>query len=101
MPAPPPESEPAIVKQRGIVMRSLRRNDPDQVLRVCSQPWRQGTPVAQGYHRLMAVRTTLWGDLLEGEELAYLGSEPAREARSVPVPTDVPAAIRDALAAQG
>jgi DEAD/DEAH box helicase domain-containing protein len=49
----------------------------------------------------MAVGTTIWGDLLEGEELAYLGAEPAREARSVPVPPDVPVSIREALAAQG
>ena len=49
----------------------------------------------------MAVGTPVWGDLLVGEELAYLGSEPAREARSVPVPPDVPGAIREALAAQG
>jgi DEAD/DEAH box helicase domain-containing protein len=49
----------------------------------------------------MAVSTGLWDELLQGEELAYLGSEPAREARSVPVPPDVPAAIRGALTAQG
>jgi DEAD/DEAH box helicase domain-containing protein len=49
----------------------------------------------------MAVGTTIWGDLLEGEELAYLGAEPAREARSVPLPPDVPVSIREALAAQG
>ncbi len=49
----------------------------------------------------MAVSTGLWDELLQGEELAYLGSEPAREARSVPVPADVPDAIRDALATQG
>ena len=49
----------------------------------------------------MAVSAGLWDDLLQGEELAYLGSEPARDARSVPVPVDVPDAIRDALASQG
>jgi DEAD/DEAH box helicase domain-containing protein len=49
----------------------------------------------------MAVSTGLWDELLQGEELAYLGSEPAREARSVPVPPDVPATIRGALTAQG
>ncbi len=49
----------------------------------------------------MAMGTTVWSDLLEGEELAYLGSEPARDARTVPIPGDVPAALRDALAAQG
>ena len=49
----------------------------------------------------MAMGTTVWSDLLEGEELAYLGSEPARDARTVPIPDDVPTALRDALAAQG
>ena len=49
----------------------------------------------------MAVRTTIWGNVLEGEELSYLGTEPARKARSVPVPPDVPDVVRDALAAKG
>jgi DEAD/DEAH box helicase domain-containing protein len=49
----------------------------------------------------MAVSAGLWDELLQGEELAYLGSEPASDARSVPVPADVPDAIRDALASQG
>jgi hypothetical protein len=34
MPAPPPESDVAIVKQRGTLISSLRRHDPDQVRRV-------------------------------------------------------------------
>ena len=49
----------------------------------------------------MAVSAGLWDELLQGEELAYLGSEPAREARSVPIPADVPDAIRNALSSQG
>jgi DEAD/DEAH box helicase domain-containing protein len=49
----------------------------------------------------MAVRTALWDDLLQGEELAYLGSEPEREGRTVPLPPELPAALRDALAVQG
>jgi DEAD/DEAH box helicase domain-containing protein len=49
----------------------------------------------------MAVGTTLWDELLDGEELAYLGTEPAREARFVSIPDDVPHALRDALAARG
>jgi DEAD/DEAH box helicase domain-containing protein len=49
----------------------------------------------------MAVRTALWDDLLQGEELAYLGSEPEREGRMVPMPAELPAALRDALAVQG
>ena len=52
IPAPPPESEPAIVRHLGDgQLNSLRRHDPDQVQRVCSQPRRRGTPVGQGYHR--------------------------------------------------
>jgi len=49
----------------------------------------------------MAVSAGLWDELLQGEELAYLGSEPARDARSVPLPADVPDAIRNALVDQG
>ena len=44
---------------------------------------------------------TLWDDLLQGEELAYLGSEQAREARSTPLPDDLPAAFRERLEARG
>jgi hypothetical protein len=34
IPAPPPESDPAIVSTRGTMKNSLRRHDPDQVQRV-------------------------------------------------------------------
>ena len=40
-------------------------------------------------------------DLLQGEELAYLGTEPAREARSAPLPDGLHPKVREALAAQG
>jgi DEAD/DEAH box helicase domain-containing protein len=40
-------------------------------------------------------------DLLQGEELAYLGTEPAREAQTAPLPEDVHPRVREALAAQG
>ncbi len=39
--------------------------------------------------------------LLQGEELAYLGTEPAREARSAPLPDELHPKVREALAAQG
>jgi len=42
-----------------------------------------------------------WHDLLEGEELAYLATEPARAPRLVPFPDELHPALRDALAAQG
>jgi DEAD/DEAH box helicase domain-containing protein len=45
--------------------------------------------------------TTAWAGLLEGEELAYLGSEPAREARSEPLPDELHPRVREALANQG
>src|SRR5437016_10434966 len=40
-------------------------------------------------------------DLLQGEELAYLGTEPAREAQTVPLPDELHPRVREALAAQG
>jgi DEAD/DEAH box helicase domain-containing protein len=40
-------------------------------------------------------------DLLQGEELAYLRTEPAREARSAPLPDELHPKVREALAAQG
>jgi DEAD/DEAH box helicase domain-containing protein len=49
----------------------------------------------------MATSAALFDDLLQGEELAYLGQEPAREARTVPIPEDVPDPVREALAADG
>nr|MBA3717517.1 DEAD/DEAH box helicase [Actinomycetota bacterium] len=38
-----------------------------------------------------------WDDLLQGEELAYLGTEPARRARLEPVPEGLHADVRSAL----
>src|SRR6266480_3401999 len=49
----------------------------------------------------MSVATSAWDDLLQGEEIAYLGTEPAREARVAPLPDDLHPRVRDALAAQG
>ena len=42
-----------------------------------------------------------WDDLLQGEELAHLTTEPARDPRLAPFPEDLQPALRDALAAQG
>jgi DEAD/DEAH box helicase domain-containing protein len=56
-------------------------------------PGRFNTPVA--------VETQPWTDLLQGEEIAYLGTEPARDARVAPVPDKLHPRVRDALAAQG
>ena len=49
----------------------------------------------------MAVEAAVWGDLLQGEELAYLGSEPARDARTAPLPADLPSDLRERLEAKG
>jgi DEAD/DEAH box helicase domain-containing protein len=43
--------------------------------------------------------TAAWHDLLQGEELAYLGSEPARGARSVALPAELPEPLRERLEA--
>jgi len=40
-------------------------------------------------------------DLLQGEELAYLGTEPEREARSALLPEELHPRVREALSAQG
>jgi DEAD/DEAH box helicase domain-containing protein len=40
-------------------------------------------------------------ELLQGEELAYLGSEPARDAETAPLPEDLHPRVCEALAAQG
>jgi DEAD/DEAH box helicase domain-containing protein len=49
----------------------------------------------------MATSVAQWDDLLQGEELAYLGSESAREAVLAPLPEGLHPRVRDALAAQG
>jgi DEAD/DEAH box helicase domain-containing protein len=45
--------------------------------------------------------TGLWEELLVGEELAHLTTEPAREARTAPLPDSLQPAVRDALASRG
>ena len=42
-----------------------------------------------------------WDDLLQGEELAYLTTEPPRGPRIEPLPDDVHPTLRTALARQG
>jgi DEAD/DEAH box helicase domain-containing protein len=43
----------------------------------------------------------VWDDLLQGDELAYLGTERARDARTAPLPAELHPAVCDALARQG
>ncbi len=61
----------------------------------------EGTPERQGYHRRMAISVARWDDLLTGEELAYLGTEAAREPRLAPLPEELHPRVREALEAQG
>jgi DEAD/DEAH box helicase domain-containing protein len=49
----------------------------------------------------MAVETALWSDLLEGEEVAYVGNEPARAPRFAPLPDGLHPKVRDALTSRG
>ncbi len=42
-----------------------------------------------------------WDDLLLGDELAHLATEPARDARTAPVPVSLQPAVREALARRG
>jgi DEAD/DEAH box helicase domain-containing protein len=45
--------------------------------------------------------TALWDDLLAGEELAHLATEPARAARTAPLPRGLHPRLREALARRG
>src|SRR6185295_3876854 len=49
----------------------------------------------------MAISVAHWDDLLTGEELAYLGTEAAREPRLAPLPEGLHPRVREALEAQG
>ena len=49
----------------------------------------------------MSVAADLWSDLLEGEEVAYVGAEPARPPRFAPLPEGLHPKVADALAARG
>jgi DEAD/DEAH box helicase domain-containing protein len=42
-------------------------------------------------------KTAAWADLLQGDELAFLTDEPARDARTAPLPDDLHPLVRDAL----
>ncbi|HJU36277.1 MAG TPA: DEAD/DEAH box helicase [Gaiellaceae bacterium] len=45
--------------------------------------------------------TAVWDTLLVGDELAHLATEPAREARTAPLPGSLQPALREALARRG
>ena len=44
---------------------------------------------------------TTWDDLLVGDELAHLATEPAREAQTAQLPESVQPTVREALARRG
>jgi len=48
----------------------------------------------------MSATTDSWGDLLQGEEIAYVNTEPAREARLAPLPDELHPRVREALTAR-
>ena len=74
MPAPPPESEPAIVRHLGTT------GDEASI-----------APVA----------IVTWDELLQGEELAYRTEIPARRADVVPIPDGLHPRVIDSLASLG
>jgi DEAD/DEAH box helicase domain-containing protein len=49
----------------------------------------------------VSVAADLWSDLLEGEEVAYVGGEPARPPRFAPIPEGLHPKVAEALAARG
>jgi DEAD/DEAH box helicase domain-containing protein len=49
----------------------------------------------------VAVELASWAGILEGEELAHVGTEPAREARTAPLPPELHPKVRAALEARG
>jgi DEAD/DEAH box helicase domain-containing protein len=48
----------------------------------------------------VATAAASWEDLLHGDEIAYVGTEPAREARLAPLPDELHPRVCEALAAQ-
>src|SRR6187549_3179693 len=74
MPAPPPESEPAMVRQRGITA---------------------------GEASIAPMAIVTWDGLLQGDELAYRTEIPARRADVVPIPDGLHPRVLDSLAGLG
>src|SRR3989440_4269991 len=129
MPAHPPESEVAIVRQRGTMVSPFAGTNRIR-FDGCDLSPERGTPVPECYGKralvcgpksghavvpaedeMLAGATTiervdliapvLWDDLLEGEELAHLATEEAREARTEAFPEGLHPSVQSALVRMG
>ncbi len=67
----------------------------------CDKGPRDSSPLVGLRATPMSVAATAWTGVLEGEELAYLGSEPQREACEAPFPDALDERVREALVARG
>src|SRR5437763_2801671 len=103
MPAPPPESDVAMVRQRGTgtSLPSPVRTGSGST-GVISAP-KSGHPGSahSSFNSGMATAAALWDDLLQGEELAHLETVPAADPRLAPLPAELDPRVRDALTARG
>src|SRR5919198_3330174 len=100
MPAPPPESDVAIVKQRGTNSLPSPVRTGSGSTGVISAP--RGAPrYAKASIGLVAVETALWDDLLEEEEVAHVETIAAANARTAPLPDDLQPRVRAALDGRG
>src|SRR4029079_6279608 len=45
----------------------------------------------------MSTTAAAWDEVLQGEEIAYLGTEPSREARTAPLPSELDPRVTQAL----
>src|ERR671911_347375 len=98
IPAPPPESDVAIVKTRGVDVAppfagmTRIRFDGCDLSRAVRHPGLPSLPWGG-----MATGTASWAELLKGEEVAHTRTEPARAARFAPIPDEVDPRVRERL----
>src|SRR5215211_5155903 len=101
MPAPPPESDDAIVNARGTTRAPFagmtRIRFDGCVLSPEGHPGVTPLSLARGENDGVAVEIARWDDLLQGEELAHVATEPARKPALAPFPGDLHPHVREAL----
>ena len=68
---------------------------------ISRRPERTITPTSSRSWPADERRRRPWSDLLEGEEVSYVGQEPARPPRFAPIPEGLHPKVTDALAARG